>query len=279
MLGIGEVWYFREKEGVFSRNDNSIMVLDQRHVLVVINTNWSMMLRIDEVWCFIKKVFFRRLMIPWWNLINNTLGWRDGHMKKNKFMCVCRRMKGQKSSFWEVRSFSTNETSRDSEDGPSRFCVIADSSDSVWGPWGSIRLVGFFDILRCVYQVYQSWRYSRFGLERVNLEDWGFGREKTQMQWSILQDSVPKPGFWASRNEGHGSHLKIRESMKDYKMPYSDAYLVATDLRINRVCVALKGCQWTSKVEYRDGTGQDFWRPVQVPVWIGSTGPHRPVYR
>jgi hypothetical protein len=29
MLGIGEVWYFREKEGVFSPNDNSIMVVDQ----------------------------------------------------------------------------------------------------------------------------------------------------------------------------------------------------------------------------------------------------------
>jgi hypothetical protein len=39
MLGIGEVWYFRGKEGVFSPNDNSIMVFDQQHVLVLMNTN------------------------------------------------------------------------------------------------------------------------------------------------------------------------------------------------------------------------------------------------
>jgi hypothetical protein len=38
MLGIGEVWYFSGKEGVFSRNDNSITVLDQQHVLVLMNT-------------------------------------------------------------------------------------------------------------------------------------------------------------------------------------------------------------------------------------------------
>jgi hypothetical protein len=90
------------------------------------------------------------------------------------------------------------------------------------------------------------------------MEDWGFGKQKTQVQWSILQDSVPKPGFWVSRNQGYGLHPKMRESMKDYKTPCSDAYLVAKDLRINRVCVALKGCQCMSKVEYRDGTGQDF---------------------
>jgi hypothetical protein len=39
MLGIGEVWYFCGKEGVFSQNDNSSMVLDQQHVLVMMNTN------------------------------------------------------------------------------------------------------------------------------------------------------------------------------------------------------------------------------------------------
>jgi hypothetical protein len=32
MLGIGEVWYFSGKEGVFSRNDNSIMVGDEQHL-------------------------------------------------------------------------------------------------------------------------------------------------------------------------------------------------------------------------------------------------------
>jgi hypothetical protein len=90
------------------------------------------------------------------------------------------------------------------------------------------------------------------------MEDLGFGRQKTKMQWSILQGSVPKAGFWVSRNQGYGSHPKMRESMKDYKTPCSDAYLVAKYLRINRVCVALKGRQCTSKVEYRDGTGQDF---------------------
>jgi hypothetical protein len=39
MLGIAEVWYFRGKESVFSRNTNSIMVLDQQHLLVMVNTN------------------------------------------------------------------------------------------------------------------------------------------------------------------------------------------------------------------------------------------------
>ncbi len=39
MLGIGEVWYFCGKEGVFSRNNNSIMVLDEQHLLVMANTN------------------------------------------------------------------------------------------------------------------------------------------------------------------------------------------------------------------------------------------------
>jgi hypothetical protein len=39
MLGIGEVWYFRGKEGVFSQNDNSIMVFDEQHLLVVMNIN------------------------------------------------------------------------------------------------------------------------------------------------------------------------------------------------------------------------------------------------
>jgi hypothetical protein len=47
MLGIGEVWYFRGKEGVFSQNNNFIMVLveqhllviDQQHLLAMVNTN------------------------------------------------------------------------------------------------------------------------------------------------------------------------------------------------------------------------------------------------
>jgi len=39
MLGIAEVWYFCGKEGVFSRNNNSIMVLDEQHLLVMVNTN------------------------------------------------------------------------------------------------------------------------------------------------------------------------------------------------------------------------------------------------
>jgi hypothetical protein len=39
MLDIGEVWYFRGKEGVFSQNNNSTMVLDQQHLLVMVNTN------------------------------------------------------------------------------------------------------------------------------------------------------------------------------------------------------------------------------------------------
>jgi hypothetical protein len=39
MLGIGEVWYFRGKEGVFSQNDDSIMVGDQQEMLVMMNTN------------------------------------------------------------------------------------------------------------------------------------------------------------------------------------------------------------------------------------------------
>jgi hypothetical protein len=39
MLGIGEVWHFREKEGVFSQNNNSIMVLVEQHLLVMVNTN------------------------------------------------------------------------------------------------------------------------------------------------------------------------------------------------------------------------------------------------
>jgi hypothetical protein len=64
MIGIGEVSYVRGKEGVFSQNDNSIMVLDQQHLLVVMDTNLSMMLGIGEVWCFVKKVFIRRMMIP-----------------------------------------------------------------------------------------------------------------------------------------------------------------------------------------------------------------------
>jgi hypothetical protein len=38
ILGIGEVWYFREKEGVFSRNDNSIMVLDQQHLWLCVRS-------------------------------------------------------------------------------------------------------------------------------------------------------------------------------------------------------------------------------------------------
>jgi hypothetical protein len=39
MLGIGEVWYFHGKENVFSRNNNSIMVLDEQHLLVMGNIN------------------------------------------------------------------------------------------------------------------------------------------------------------------------------------------------------------------------------------------------
>jgi hypothetical protein len=39
MLGIGEVWYFHGKEGVFSQNNNSIMMLDEQHLLVMVNTN------------------------------------------------------------------------------------------------------------------------------------------------------------------------------------------------------------------------------------------------
>jgi hypothetical protein len=39
MLGIGEVWYFHGKEGVFSQNNDSIRVLDQQHLLVIVNTN------------------------------------------------------------------------------------------------------------------------------------------------------------------------------------------------------------------------------------------------
>jgi hypothetical protein len=39
MLGIDEVWYFREEEGVFSQNDNSIMKIDEQHLLVLMNTN------------------------------------------------------------------------------------------------------------------------------------------------------------------------------------------------------------------------------------------------
>jgi hypothetical protein len=34
MLGIGEVWYFRWKVGVFSGNENSIMVPAQNHLYV-----------------------------------------------------------------------------------------------------------------------------------------------------------------------------------------------------------------------------------------------------
>ncbi len=34
MLGIGEVWYFRWKIGVFSGNENSIMVPVQNHLYV-----------------------------------------------------------------------------------------------------------------------------------------------------------------------------------------------------------------------------------------------------
>jgi hypothetical protein len=110
------------------------------------------------------------------------------------------------------------------------------------------------------------------------MEDWRFGRQKTQIQWSILQYSLPKPGFWVSRNQGYGSHPKMRDSMKVYKTRCSDAYLVAKDLKINRVCVAFKGCQCTTKVEYRDGTSQDIWRAIPVPIWIGSIGLLR-VYR
>jgi hypothetical protein len=40
MLGIGEVWYFRGKKGVFWQNDNSIMVGDEQQVLMLMNTNW-----------------------------------------------------------------------------------------------------------------------------------------------------------------------------------------------------------------------------------------------
>ncbi len=78
------------------------------------------------------------------------------------------------------------------------------------------------------------------------------------MQWWTLQNSIPKTGFWVLRNQEYGSHPKMRESMKDNKRRCSEAYLVAKDLRISGVCVALKGCQCTSKVEYRDGTSQDF---------------------
>jgi hypothetical protein len=39
MLGIGEVWYIRGKEGVFSQNNHSVMVRDQQQVLVVMNTD------------------------------------------------------------------------------------------------------------------------------------------------------------------------------------------------------------------------------------------------
>jgi hypothetical protein len=39
MLGIGEVWYFHGKEGVFSRNNDSIMVVDEQHLLLMVNTN------------------------------------------------------------------------------------------------------------------------------------------------------------------------------------------------------------------------------------------------
>jgi hypothetical protein len=37
MLGTDEVWYFRGKEGVFSQNHNSIMALDQQHLLLLMN--------------------------------------------------------------------------------------------------------------------------------------------------------------------------------------------------------------------------------------------------
>jgi hypothetical protein len=49
------------------------------------------------------------------------------------------------------------------------------------------------------------------------MEDWRFGRQKTEMQWWILQESVPKPGFGVSRNQAYGSHTEMREAMKDYK--------------------------------------------------------------
>jgi hypothetical protein len=39
MLGIREIWYYRGKEGVFSQNNNSIMMLDEQHLLVMVNTN------------------------------------------------------------------------------------------------------------------------------------------------------------------------------------------------------------------------------------------------
>jgi hypothetical protein len=34
-----------------------------------------------------------------------------------------------------------------------------------------------------------------------------------------------------------------------------------------------------TSIDTIDGTGPVFWRPVPVPVWIGQTGPDRPVYR
>ncbi len=52
MLGIGEVWYFCGEEAIFSQNDHFIMVPDQQHVLLVMNTNSPMMLGIGEVCYF-----------------------------------------------------------------------------------------------------------------------------------------------------------------------------------------------------------------------------------
>ena len=58
MLGIGEVWYFRGREGVFSQNNDLLMVLDEQQVLLCMNTS--------------------------------SLDCRVGHMKKKVcFVCVC----------------------------------------------------------------------------------------------------------------------------------------------------------------------------------------------
>jgi hypothetical protein len=39
MLGIGDVWYFRGKEGLFLPNQHCIMKIDKQHLLVLMDTN------------------------------------------------------------------------------------------------------------------------------------------------------------------------------------------------------------------------------------------------
>ncbi len=86
MLGIGEVWYFSPKTGVFSRNDGFTMLCDEHHCVLWWYLDWSMNVR--NWWGLVFSIENSCFFTKWW--FHHAVWWTPLHVVRSiKFLKVC----------------------------------------------------------------------------------------------------------------------------------------------------------------------------------------------